>query len=66
MWNPVSWNPPQKQGGQLAKVIPKHEHSIYVDPLASIPMGQHSEKTSRYNWYPLYDTCILVDNLKST
>ena len=36
MWNPVSWNPTLKEGGLLAKVVPKHKHSNYVDPLASI------------------------------
>ena len=25
----------------LVKVLPKHEHSIYVDPLASISMGRN-------------------------
>ena len=40
MWNPVSWNPTPKKGGLLAKVVPKHEHSNYVDPLASIIMGE--------------------------
>ena len=39
MWNLVSWNPIPKEGGLLSKVVPKHEHSIYVDRLASIPMG---------------------------
>ena len=39
MWNPVSWNPKPKEGELLAKVVPKHEYSNYVDPLASIPMG---------------------------
>ena len=36
MLNPVSWNPTLKEGGLLAKVVPKHEHNNYVDPLASI------------------------------
>ena len=40
MWNPVSWNPTPKEGGLLAKVVPKHEHNISVDPLSSIPMGE--------------------------
>ena len=40
MWNPVSWNPTQIEGGLLANVLPKHEHNNYVDPLASIPMGE--------------------------
>ena len=35
----VSWNPTSKEGGLPAKVVPKHEHGNYVDPLASIPMG---------------------------
>ena len=39
MWNPVSWNPTLKEGELLAMVVPKYEHSNYVDPLASIPMG---------------------------
>ena len=39
MWNPVSWKPTPKEGGLLDKVGSKHEHSVYVDPLASIPMG---------------------------
>ena len=39
MWNEVSWNHTSKDGRVLATVIPKHEHRIYVDPLASIPMG---------------------------
>ena len=37
MWTSVSWNPTQKEGGLLAKVVPKHEHRNYVDPLASNP-----------------------------
>ena len=36
MWNLVSWNPTVKESGLLSKVVPIHEHSIYVDPLASI------------------------------
>ena len=40
MWNLVSWNPTPKEGGLFAKVVPKHEHNIYVDPLASTPMGE--------------------------
>ena len=39
MWNPGSWNPTQKDGGVFAKVILKHEHSFYVDLLASRRMG---------------------------
>ena len=39
MWTPVSWNPTLKEGKLLAMVVPKYEHSNYVDPLASIPMG---------------------------
>ena len=39
MWNPVSWKPTPKEGTLLANVVPKYEHKIYVDPLASIPMG---------------------------
>ena len=39
MRNPVSWNPTLKEGELLAKVVPKHEHSFYKDPIASIPMG---------------------------
>ena len=39
MWNPVSWNPTQKEGGLHAKVVPKYGHRKYKDPLASIPMG---------------------------
>ena len=39
MWNPVSWKPTSKEGGLLAKVVTKHEHSNYVDPQGSIPMG---------------------------
>ena len=35
----MSWNPTPKEGGLLAKVVRKHEHSNYMDPLASIPMG---------------------------
>ena len=38
MWNPVSWNPTPKEGVLFAKVEPKYEHNIYVDPLASIPI----------------------------
>ena len=34
----MSWITP-KEDGLLAKVVSKHEHSNYVDPLASIPMG---------------------------
>ena len=30
--------PTPKEGGLLVKVVSKHEHSIYVDPLASIPI----------------------------
>ena len=36
----VSWNPTPKKGRLLARVVSKHEHSTYVDPLASIPMGE--------------------------
>ena len=39
MWNPVSWSPTPKEGGLLVKVVQKHEHSNYVDPLSSIPIG---------------------------
>ena len=39
MWNLVSWNPAPEEIGLHAKVVPKHEHSIYVDTLAGIPMG---------------------------
>ena len=39
MWNPVSWDPTLEEGVLLAKVVPKHEHNILVNPLASIPMG---------------------------
>ena len=35
----MSWKPTPKEGGLLAKVLQKHEHSNYVDPLASISMG---------------------------
>ena len=35
----MSWNPTLKEGKLLAMVVPKYEHSNYVDPLASIPMG---------------------------
>ena len=38
MWNSVSWNSTQTEGSLLAKVVPNHENSIYVDPLASIHM----------------------------
>ena len=34
----MSWNPTPKEGGLLDKVVPKHERTIYVDPLASIHM----------------------------
>lgn len=37
MWNPVMKLFTEK-GGLLAKVVPKHEHSIYMDQLASIPV----------------------------
>ena len=37
--NLLSWNPTLKEGGLLSKVVLKHEHSIYVDPVASTPMG---------------------------
>ena len=40
MWNPVSWNSTPKKGRLLAKVVPKHKHSNYVDPLTSIPTGE--------------------------
>ena len=40
MWNPVSWKPTQKECGLLAKVVPNNEYSNYMDPLASIPMGE--------------------------
>ena len=39
MWNLVSWYPTPKEGGVLAKLEQKYEHNIYVDPLASNPMG---------------------------
>ena len=65
-WNPVSWNPTPKEGGLLTKVVPKHEQSNYVDPLAGIPMGETSSRTRRYSWDPRYATCILVYNLMST
>ena len=39
MWNLVSWNPTPEEGGLFANVVPKQEHNIYVDPLASILMG---------------------------
>ena len=39
MWNSVSWNTTAKEGGLRAKVVPKHEHRNYVDPLASIPIN---------------------------
>ena len=38
MWNSVSWNPTMKQVKLFTKVVSKHEHSNYMDPLASIPM----------------------------
>ena len=38
-WNPVSWNPTPKEGGLLAKVVPKYEHRNYEDQLDSIIMG---------------------------
>ena len=38
MCNLVSWNPTLMEGGLLAKVVLKHEHSNCVDQLASIPM----------------------------
>ena len=66
MWNSVLWNPTPKEGGLLAKVVPKHGHSNYVIPLASIPMGQHSSRTTRHSWDPVYATCIADSNLKST
>ena len=40
MWNAVSWNPTLKEGGLLAKVVPKHEHSNHLDLVASNPMGE--------------------------
>ena len=36
--------PYTKKGGLLVKVVPKHEHNIYVDLLASIPMGAIHQK----------------------
>ena len=39
MWNPVSWNPTVKEGRLHAKVVLEHEHSNYMDALASIFMG---------------------------
>ena len=59
MWNPVSWNPTLREGRLFAKVVLKYEHINYVDPLASIPKGQHSSEQG-YKWDPLYATCILV------
>ena len=29
-----------KEGGLLAKLVPKDEHSFYVDPLVRILMGE--------------------------
>ena len=66
MWNPFSWISKLKEGKVLAKVVPKHEHSNYVDPLASISMGQNSSRIKRYSWDPLYATCVVVSNLNST
>ena len=40
MWNLLSWNLTPKEGGILAKVVPKHEHSDYVDPVVSISTGE--------------------------
>ena len=40
MWNPVSWNPAPKEGGLLAKILPKHENRNYVDPLTSSSMAE--------------------------
>ena len=37
MWNPMSLKLTPKEGGLLAKIVPKHEYIIYVDSLASIP-----------------------------
>lgn len=28
-----------KEGGLHVKVVPEHEHNIYVDPLGNIPTG---------------------------
>ena len=33
--------PYTKKGRLLAKVVQKHEHRTYVDPLASIPFGRN-------------------------
>ena len=40
MWIPVSWNPTPKERGVVSKGVPKHKNSNYVDPLASISMGE--------------------------
>ena len=40
MWNPVSWNLTLKEVRLLAKLVLKYENSIYVDPLANIPIGE--------------------------
>ena len=58
MWNLVSWNPTPKEGGLLAKVVPKHEHSLCVDPLSSIPMGKHSSRTR-----DIVGTLFMIDAL---
>ena len=38
MWNMEPRNPTPKEGRLLSKVLAKHEHRNYVDPLACIPM----------------------------
>ena len=66
MWNRISWDPKQKYYGQLVKGVPIYEHKILVDEATSIPWGQHSSRTRKCSWDPLYETFIIVSNLMST
>ena len=55
-----------KEGGLLSKVVPRHEHNMYVDPLPSILIGYDISRTSRCVWDSLYATCIIVSSIMST
>ena len=51
--------PYNKKGGLFAKVVPKHEHIFYFDPVESILMGELSTRTRRCVWDPIYAKHII-------
>ena len=55
--------PTPKEGGLLSKVLPKHEHNIQVDPLASISMGATQFKNQEIQLGP--SLCYMKCSLQS-